>query len=78
MLTSLFYLFFVPTVFSNIIEQIHIAQGSTYESMTISWLSNDLTNSIVNYGLKPYDLINKNTGIITSYNFSQTYQSNFI
>lgn len=72
------FLSIVPTVLSNVIEQLHIAQGTTFESMTISWLSNDKTKSFVSYGLKPYDLYSTTTGTIQSYNFSQTYQSKYI
>jgi hypothetical protein len=48
-------------------SQIHIAQGRTYENMTISWIS-DTYNSILNWG-KDVDLNMITTGYQTDYQF---------
>jgi hypothetical protein len=51
------------------VSQIHIAQGKTPESMTISWVTKGASNSIVAYGTDPDYLENKVEGYSTSYKF---------
>lgn len=52
------------------VSQIHIAQGRTPESMTISWVTKGAAKTEVIYGLSPKNLDNKAEGYTTSYDFN--------
>lgn len=51
-----------------VVSQIHIAQGKTPESMTISWVTKAAGNSEVKFG-KDKNLSNSATGYSTTYKF---------
>ena len=51
------------------VSQIHIAQGVTPESMTISWVTKDTANTEIQYGLSPDNLAYNATGVSSSYSF---------
>mmetsp|Transcript_2363 Transcript_2363/g.1695 ORF Transcript_2363/g.1695 Transcript_2363/m.1695 type:complete len:452 (+) Transcript_2363:54-1409(+) len=52
------------------VQQIHIAQGRTPESMTISWVTKEDAKSQVSFGLMPSQLDLKSEGYKTSYDFN--------
>ena len=64
------------------VNQIHIAQGRTPTSMTISWVTKAEADTAVNFGLNQNQMNQKVTGYATSYNFDypeyEVYQSGFI
>lgn len=51
------------------VTQIHIAQGTTPESMTISWVTKSDAATEIQYGLSPTNLAYNATGETTSYSF---------
>jgi predicted phosphodiesterase len=77
----IFLLFFYEIQSINQINQIHIAQGKTPESMSISWVTNEISDSIVNYGTT-YHLNMTSKGYEVSYYFNypqfNVYQSGTI
>lgn len=75
MIINFLSIIFLP--FINCIEQIHIAQGTNYDSMVISWLSQEKTNSYVSYGINSNKLDLFSNGSINNYNFGN-YSSNYI
>jgi len=68
MIIYIFFLFFTSSVMSHI-NQIHIAQGKTPSSLTISWLTNNYRGSTVWYGLNKSNLNLIEYGYQTSYQF---------
>lgn len=64
------------------VSQIHLAQGRTPESMTVSWVTKATTDSVVAFGSSPEKLDTKVTGYATSYSFDypeySVYQSGVI
>jgi hypothetical protein len=67
MIISLLIIFFTGVM--SQISQIHIAQGKTPESMTISWLTDSKSGSVVWYGLNKTELNLFQYGYETSYKF---------
>jgi len=60
---------FIP-IFSVAVEQLHIAQGSTPESMTISWITKSAAaKTEIKYGINPTDMSLYATGTSSSYKF---------
>ena len=59
MIVLLFLSFFFFSCVSAHISQIHIAQGKTPETMTISWLTKNERGSTVWYGLNKSNLLLK-------------------
>jgi len=80
---SIFSIFYIISIFHNIninalncdISQIHIAQGLTPSSMTISWLTQDNCYSHVNYGTKNNLLAKYRFGKSITYNFTYILNS---
>ena len=70
-MSKLLFLIFLP--FTACIEQLHLAQGRNYESMTISWLSQEKTNSFISYWLNKYKLNLNANGTISTYNFGSIF-----
>jgi hypothetical protein len=58
------------------ISQIHIAQGKTYENMTISWISNN-NKSEVRYGINSFNLNLSSFGYWLSYDFEYPNIKNY-
>lgn len=71
----LFLLLSYLNVVDSIISQIHMAQGKTSSSMTLSWLSDidktkNYIDSIVRYGKNPNELLQIAHGYSLTYNFT--------
>ena len=64
----IFFIIFLSEVYSHI-SQIHIAQGKTPETMTISWVTKSERGSTVWYGLNNTSLNMIQYGHETSYKF---------
>lgn len=64
------------------VTQIHIAQGRTPESMTVSWVTKTTADSVVKFGLSEDKLDQKAQGYASSYSFDypsyDVYQSGVI
>jgi hypothetical protein len=70
---------FIFTVFIRLISgqakdgynvtQIHIAQGKTPESMTVSWVTKFLADTTIMFGTSPDSMVNKAIGYYTDYSF---------
>jgi hypothetical protein len=63
------------------VTQIHMAQGSTPSSMTISWVTSTFTPTEIHYGLNPRELHLTKTGSASQYTFDykkDNYTSGFI
>lgn len=57
--------------------QIHMAQGKDPSSMTISWVTNELTQSKITYGHNPLELNNQVAGSSISYQFDSWEFGNY-
>jgi hypothetical protein len=74
-LCLVFVLFFVSVLVQSQqndgydVSQIHIAQGKTPESMTVSWVTKTSSDSIVVYGTSSDHLDNKAAGETKTYKF---------
>lgn len=59
------------------VTQIHISQGTTPESMTISWVTPSASNSQVRFGLTPNRLDQTAEGDSTTYEYSYYEYSDY-
>ena len=59
------------------VNQIHIAQGATPESMSFSWATSSKISSELKYGLSPEGMMNMVVGSSTRYSFNYPGLSNY-
>ena len=74
------YLYFIISSYESYASyesQVHLAQGKTPNHMTVSWVTNEKSDSTVLYGTEFNELKYKSIGYSTSYKFNN-YESGII